>query len=118
DEIRYIVPFEIMIKVPSSLKTWFLSIYYASFMCLFVMGNIIFNKLVFMKSHDDSWYSTLLEDIKDTDGFNNIILAIIAGIITTRGWLISEETILRRFSKSITIMMILMIGGMILLELL
>lgn len=42
--------------------------------------------------------------LKDGDP-GGFVLAVIAAIIATRGWLISEETILRVYSTIITIIM-------------
>lgn len=85
------------IKVPVSLKIWYYIIYILS---LLIMGLSIyscFNRL-FLKYSPPLIYTSFNPDFLSNEKFSGIILAIIAAIITTRGWLIHEETILRKFA--------------------
>lgn len=85
------------IKVPVSLKRWYYTIYLLS---LIIMGLSIYSCLnrVFLKFFDPLIYTSFDPDFLSNDKFSGIILAVIAAIITTRGWLIHEETILRKFA--------------------
>lgn len=56
-----------------------------------------FNR-IFLTFHTPLFYTSFNPDFLSNDKFSGIILAIIAAIITTRGWLIHEETILRKFA--------------------
>ena len=53
---------------------------------------------VFLKFFDPLIFTNFNPDFLSNDKFSGIILALIAAIITTRGWLIHEETILRKFA--------------------
>ena len=85
------------IKVPMSLKRWYIVIYILS---LIIMGLSIYSCInrVFLKFFDPLIFTNFNPDFLSNDKFSGIILALIAAIITTRGWLIHEETILRKFA--------------------
>jgi len=85
------------IKVPISLKSWYYTIYILS---LIVMVLSIYSCLnrIFLKYFDPYIYTSFNPDFLSNDKFSGIIFAIIAAIITTRGWMIHEETILRKFA--------------------
>lgn len=85
------------IKVPVSLKSWYYTIYILS---LIIMGLSIYSCLnrLFLKFHAPFIYTSFNPDFLSNEKFSGIILAIIAAIITTRGWMIHEETILRKFA--------------------
>lgn len=103
------VYFDINITVPESLKIWYLSIYYSS---LFILGLLLFhliNSLYFFFNFPVLVAFNPFEKILRSDNLNSIILTVIAGIIATRGWLISEETILKQYSKNLTIVMLLLL---------
>ncbi len=92
------------IIIPLSLKVWFLSIYYLSaiiFSCLVL--NVV-NKLI-LKIISPIFPNNIIEKLINKSNFSSLIFAIIAAIIATRGWMISEETILKKYSISISIIM-------------
>lgn len=85
------------IKVPVSLKSWYFTIYLLS---LIIMGLSIYSCInrIFLKLFNPIIYTSFNPDFLSNDKFSGIIFAIIAAIITTRGWMIHEETILRKFA--------------------
>lgn len=85
------------IKVPISLKCWYYAIYILSLiiMCLSIYSCI---NRIFLKYFHPFIYTSFNPDFLSNDKFSGIIFAIIAAIITTRGWMIHEETILRKFT--------------------
>lgn len=93
------------IVVPCSLKVWYLSIYYLSFIACFVLI-LNFVNSIYLKYCQPIFNSNIIADIVQNKNFSAYLVTIIAAIITTRGWLISEETILKRYSITITIFMV------------
>lgn len=89
------------ILVPPSLKVWFLTIYYISVITLVILLGHLLNT-TYLLFFDPVWNVDSIIKNSDLGGF---VLAVIAAIIATRGWLISEETILRRYSINITLIM-------------
>jgi hypothetical protein len=108
DKEKYIVKLNIKITIPKSLKCWFKSIYFISgFTVLLLLINIVNH--IYLIKYKPLFDCDFLEKLIENDNFHRIVLALIAGIITTRGWLISEETILSKYSKYLTIFMVLLI---------
>lgn len=95
------VKFNFDILVPSSLKAWFLTIYYISIITFVILLGYILNT-IYLMFYEPIW--NIAPILKDGD-LGGFVLAVIAAIIATRGWLISEETILRVYSTIITIIM-------------
>ena len=85
------------IKVPISLKRWYYTIYMLSLTIMTLSIYSCLNRL-FLKFHAPLIYTIFNPDFLSNEKFSGIILAIIAAIITTRGWMIHEETILRKFA--------------------
>lgn len=85
------------IKVPKSLKSWYYTIYILSWIIMALSVYSCVNR-IFLKFLAPLFYISFNPDFLSNDKFGGIILAIIAAIITTRGWLIHEETILRKFA--------------------
>lgn len=108
EEIDYIVKLNIGIRIPKSLKIWFKSIYFiSSAVVLLSLINLINSIcLLFCKP---IFECDLIGKIVDDNNFNGVIIALFAGIIATRGWMISEETILKKYSKYLTIIMLALI---------
>jgi len=94
------VEMDIKITIPSSRKVWFLTIYWTAMLMMVLLLNN-----VYIKFCEPLFITNIALESIDL----RIIIALIAGIITTRGWLITEETILRRYSKHLTVMLILLI---------
>ncbi len=118
EEKKYNVKFNIEINVPNSLKTWYLSLYWSSLALLCILFFELINRLYFICGGKLISTFDPFGSIIHQDSFNNILLAFVAGIITTRGWLISEETILKRYSNYLTGVMIFLILIPIILRLL
>jgi hypothetical protein len=114
DEESYNVEIKIKIEIPESLKCWFNSIFWLS--C--TVASLLFIHLVnhiFLIPHFNFSHWDPIGKIMSNGNFHKVILAIVAGIVTTRGWLISEETILRRYSKGLTFITLVLIIMSILL---
>jgi hypothetical protein len=111
------VTFSFDIVVPKSLKAWFLGIYYISIGALLMIGFNFLNSIYLIKCKPRYYFDPIGQLFLNKD-IRGLILTIIAAIIATRGWLISEETIFRKYSLRITYIMIaiilLYIAGMIL----
>ena len=89
------------ILVPPSLKVWFLTIYYISIITLVILLGYLLNT-IYLLLFNPIWNTDSMYKDNDLGGF---VLTVIAAIIATRGWLISEETILRRYSINLTLIM-------------
>jgi hypothetical protein len=97
------VKMNIEIAIPPSLKNWFQTIYVCSISLIILLIAHILNKIYLFLP---LWISDItVSSIVDI----RIVLALVAGIITTRGWLISEETILKRYSIYLTRILVLLI---------
>lgn len=105
------------IIVPKSLKVWFTGIYYVSIGALLITSFNVLNS-IYLSFLKPIYYSNPIGQLFSNKNIGGLILSIIAAIIATRGWLISEETIFRKYSLRITYIMIftilLYIAGMIL----
>lgn len=86
------VDFKISINVPTALKWWYNGILYIAvlvlFFCLVVLCYSIFGQIS--------------KDITDT--LNNCVFAIVGALIATRGWLMSEEQVMKKMSNVYTIL--------------
>lgn len=102
------VNFNFDIVVPPSLKAWFLTIYYLSLILLLLLLGYILNA-IYISLWSPVWNINPLEHLFQKNDFGGFVLAIIAAIIATRGWLISEETILKKYSINITVFMVLIV---------
>lgn len=92
-EERTPVQFSMNIKVPSSLNVWYKGIYYLSaFVALFI-GVLFFLNLW---DNEVAWANRVIGNIPKG------IYALVAALITTRGWLMREEYVLGKLSKYYT----------------
>jgi hypothetical protein len=111
DDSYHIYSFEIKITVPSSLKIWYKALY---FLALFYsIGLILYfvDKIDLMTRIKYLNFLSFTHDrisIFDKGTISNISLAIIAGIIATRGWLIIEENVLQNISKKFTYFLLIL----------
>lgn len=94
------------ICIPSSLKIWFMSIYYISIAVTVILLLALLNELLLLLCGPIIDCKNIVDILLANDNFNGIIMGVIASIITTRSWLISEETITKYYSMYITIMMV------------
>ncbi len=109
------IKFKYIIDVPFSLKVWFKTILYSSFSYIIFILIILLDKINFASEHRILRKFAIFNDYFVSISSNLILsisLALVAGIIATRGWLIIEETILKKISILLTIeMIILMLGS-------
>lgn len=94
------------IVIPYSLKSWFLLMYALSLMVMIMSVFSCLNR-VWLKFLNPIFIVSFNPDFLEQSEFGAILIAIIAAIITTRGWLIHEETILRRFATNESIFLII-----------
>ena len=99
---RQIVRFNIDVKVPAGLKWWYTAIYWISIMAiLFALLLII---LHFVGGNCNSnWWNVLIKNAGK--GW----YAIIAALITTRGWMMHESHAFNFLSKSYTMFVIILL---------
>ena len=99
---RQIVRFNIDVKVPAGLKWWYTAIYWISIMAiLFALLLII---LHFVGGNCNSnWWNVLIKNAGK--GW----YAIIAAMITTRGWMMHESHAFNFLSKSYTVFVIILL---------
>lgn len=92
------IDFTISIDVPKALKIWYNVMLYLAYLGtlwgLILVGNVL-------------WYS-IPDKIIET--FNNCSYAIIAALIATRGWLMSEEQVMKKISNCYTYIICLLIA--------
>jgi len=97
--------FNIIINIAKTLKIWYLSIYYAAFILISLLisinVNILWNKCKF-PTFDCIGIETLIPK----EALITIATLISAGIITTRSFMITEETILKKYSIFISIFLV------------
>ena len=104
------IKFKYNIDVPKSLKKWFYSILTLTFIldCLLILKLIdkydVPSKFQYLTkfSKTNNFFSNI-----DNSLFLSLSLALIAAIITIRGWLIIEETILKKISNLNSFLMII-----------
>ena len=95
--------YNIIVLIPKSLKFWYKMLYYMS---------LIYLTFILAATLNLGWVK-LFGVLFDRPGINQLIdgpgsmlsisLAFFASIITTRSWLITEETILKKYSNIITL---------------
>lgn len=91
------VEFRILINVPDALKIWYnVMLYLAYFGVLW--GSVLFVNALCGSIHD-----------KIIETFNNCSYAIIAALIATRGWLMSEEQVMKKISNYYTFIICILI---------
>lgn len=92
------IDFKISIDVPNALKRWYnvmLYLAYLGVLCgLILVGDVLFG--------------TVQNKIIET--FNNCSYAIIAALIATRGWLMSEEQVMKKISNRYTYIICILIA--------
>ena len=86
---------EISVRVVSSLRKWFLGIYYLATILCFVVGAILIIRLLALSIPFDVPYFTA-ESMK---GLTSVLISMVAAVIATRGWLMHEEHILQPLGK-------------------
>lgn len=102
DSVKDVASLILDITVPSSLKTWFMSIYYMSITIMLILLSSLLNEL-YIFFYDPIFNRENLVDILFVNNnFGSVIMGLIAAIIATRGWLISEETITKYYSIYLT----------------
>ena len=97
------------ISVPSSLKTWFMSIYYISIVVMSILSLALLNELWLLFFAPMINCKSIVDILLINTNFGGIIMGLVAAIITTRSWLISEETITKYYSIYITRMMVVIL---------
>lgn len=101
---RLSVDFKISVNVPKALKVWYNGMFWLAF-ALTLFGVLL--TIAQFKMVD-------VEHFVET--FNNCAFAIVAAIIATRGWLMSEEQVMKKMSNGYTFFVILLIFIIILLS--
>lgn len=104
DTLSDTVSFVFDIIVPKSLKIWFMVIYWLSLLIFGVLVGYFIN-MFYISISDPIWNINPLKSLITRGDFGGFVLAIIAAIIATRGWLIVEETIMKRYSIYLTLIM-------------
>lgn len=97
------------INVPCSLKTWFMCIYYISIVIMSILLLASFNELWLLFFSPIIDCKSLVDILFVNTNFGGVIMGLVAAIITTRSWLISEETITKYYSIYITQIMIVIL---------
>ena len=99
---RNVVSLNFCITVPPPLKAWFLSIYDIAIAILIMLCITVGNEIWL-------YFWTPIFNIErpvmllfENKNFGSIIMGVVAAVITTRSWLISEETITRYYSIYLT----------------
>lgn len=87
--------FEFDIKVPKSLNLWYMGIYYISLLVVLFVGFLLVSNLFGLR---ELWMNRVI------NGIPKGIYALVAALITTRGWLMREEYVLGKLSKAFTIL--------------
>lgn len=101
---RLSIDFTISVNVPNALKVWYNGMFWMSLgLSIIGLSLIIFQ---FLKV-----------DVKHIiETFNNSAFAIVAAIIATRGWLMSEEQVMKKMSNWYTAFVATLIGIIIMLS--
>lgn len=100
--------FSININIAKTLKIWYLSIYYSSLMLIILILSIDANRL-WNKLELPTLNLEGIETYLQKESLVTIATLISAGIITTRSFMITEETILKKYSKHISIFLVLIV---------
>ncbi len=104
-----IVSLSLDVCVPKSLKNWFMCIYYISIVIMSILSLALFNELWLLFFAPMIDCKSLFEILFANTNFGSIIMGLVAAIITTRSWLISEETITKYYSIYITRIMVMIL---------
>ncbi|MDR0893245.1 MAG: hypothetical protein LBN24_11630 [Mediterranea sp.] len=96
------VRFYFDITVPATLKIWFNILYYSAFLTTALLLANVLNILYLKLEWPIIFDCDLLGALLSTDAFKDLVLALAGAIITTRGWMIHEETVLKKYSILIT----------------
>lgn len=99
---RQIVRFDIDVKVPVGLKWWYISIYWISITAI-VFALFLIAMHLRVDVSNDSWWNVMIRNAGK--GW----YAIVAALITTRGWMMHESHAFNFLSKSYTIFVILLL---------
>lgn len=86
------IDFKISINVPKALKWWYNGILYIAILVLFFCFVALYYSIC----------GQITKDIIDT--LNNCVFAIVGALIATRGWLMSEEQVMKKMSNMYTIL--------------
>ncbi len=106
DKLEHV--FNIKIKVAKTLIIWYLSIYYSALFLFFLILSVYINTL-WNKYELPSFNLIGIEMLLPKDTLTTIAALISAGIITTRSFMITEETILKKYSMLISSFLVLII---------
>lgn len=99
---RQIVKFNIDVKVPNGLKWWYLAIYWMSITTIFFASLLII--VHWGKGPDiNCWWTVMIRNA------GKGLYAIVAALITTRGWMMHENHAFNFLSKSYTVFTILLL---------
>lgn len=101
---RLSVDFKISINVPNALKVWYNAMLYIS--CLGVLWGL---GLLILGQYD------CIPD-KMIETFSNCSYAIMAALIATRGWLMSEEQVMKKMSNCYTVIVGILIALVLVLS--
>lgn len=101
---RLSVDFTISVNVPDALKVWYNGMFWMA-IALIIIGTVLVCA---------QFYKVDVKNVIDT--FNNSAYAIIAAIIATRGWLISEEQVMKKMSNCYTAFVATLIGIIVILS--
>lgn len=99
---RQIVRFNIDVKVPAGLKWWYTVIYWISIIAI-VFALFLIAMHLWIDVSNDSWWNIMIRNAGK--GW----YAIVAALITTRGWMMHESHAFNFLSKSYTIFVILLL---------
>lgn len=91
-----VIPFEIAVKVPATLRMWYSSLAWLGFIYILCFIGLLVSSVC-------GWIKIEQFSI----AYAQVGISIIAAIIATRGWLMNEETVLARVSKRFTWIVIL-----------
>lgn len=107
--VNDVASLSIDISIPSSLKTWFMSIYYISIVVMSILSLALLNELWLLFWSPIINCKSIVDFLLINNNFGGIIMGLVAAIITTRSWLISEETITKYYSIYITRIMVIIL---------
>lgn len=99
---RQIVRFNIDVKVPVGLKWWYVSVYWISIIAI-IFALFLIAMHLWVDVSNDCWWNVLIKNAGK--GW----YAIVAALITTRGWMMHESHVYNFLSKIYTIFVILLL---------
>lgn len=97
----------IEIDIAKSLKVWYYCIYYASLILTIITLLCGINILWFKAGLDPKFNLNGIDYYLKKDLLITLVGVVATGLITTRSFLITEETIVKRFSINVSIMVII-----------